>query len=84
MNILKLLAGDHTWLGLSYKEEDNQWKWEDGSLPSPGLSLPKPGVAFWGKCAYANTHSVGTDDCGTSSSCLCEKPVCAENSDKEG
>nr|XP_031526526.1 C-type lectin domain family 12 member B-like [Vicugna pacos] len=37
MNILKLLVGNHTWLGLSYKEEDNQWKWEDGSLPSPGL-----------------------------------------------
>ncbi|TKC52161.1 hypothetical protein EI555_018139 [Monodon monoceros] len=35
--IMKLLAANHTWLGLSYNEEDNQWKWEDGSLPSPGL-----------------------------------------------
>ena len=32
--ILKLLAVNHTWLGLSYKEEDNEWKWEDGSRPS--------------------------------------------------
>ncbi|XP_007196135.2 C-type lectin domain family 12 member B-like [Balaenoptera acutorostrata] len=38
MYIMKLLAVNHTWLGLSYKEEDNQWKWEDGSLPSPSLN----------------------------------------------
>lgn len=36
-NIMKLLSGNRTWLGLSYKEEENQWKWGDGSSPSLGL-----------------------------------------------
>uniref|UniRef100_A0A8C3WR49 C-type lectin domain-containing protein n=1 Tax=Catagonus wagneri TaxID=51154 RepID=A0A8C3WR49_9CETA len=76
MYIMRLLAVNHTWLGLSYQEEDNQWKWKDGSLPSPGLSLPKPSTDFQGKCVYANVHSVGTDNCTTSSSCMCEKPIC--------
>ncbi|XP_040091103.1 killer cell lectin-like receptor 6 [Oryx dammah] len=78
MCILKLLAVKHTWLGLSYKEEDNEWKWEDGSLPS-GLEwrLPKPSMDFQGKCVYAGVHTVNIDNCTVSSSCLCEKPVCA-------
>uniref|UniRef100_A0A4W2HGH0 Killer cell lectin-like receptor 5 n=1 Tax=Bos indicus x Bos taurus TaxID=30522 RepID=A0A4W2HGH0_BOBOX len=78
MCILKLLAVNQTWLGLSYKEKDNEWKWEDGSLPS-GLkwSLPKPSMDFQGKCVYAGVHTVGIDNCTMSSSCLCEKPVCA-------
>nr|XP_044612039.1 C-type lectin domain family 12 member B-like isoform X3 [Equus asinus] len=42
MSIMKLLAENHTWLGLSYKEEDNKWKWEDGSFPSPELSNLHP------------------------------------------
>ncbi|XP_006059426.4 killer cell lectin-like receptor 5 [Bubalus bubalis] len=76
MCILKLLAVNQTWLGLSYK--DNEWKWEDGSLPS-GLKwrLPKPSMDFQGKCVYAGVHTVGIDNCTVSSSCLCEKPVCA-------
>ncbi|CAI9166244.1 unnamed protein product [Rangifer tarandus platyrhynchus] len=79
MCILKLLAVNHTWLGLSYKEEDNEWKWEDGSFPSSGLEwrLPKPSMNFQGKCVYAGMHTVGIDNCTMSSSCLCEKPVCA-------
>ncbi|XP_010856962.1 PREDICTED: killer cell lectin-like receptor 5 [Bison bison bison] len=78
MCILKLLAVNQTWLGLSYKEKDNEWKWEDGSLPS-GLKwrLPKPSTDFQGKCVYAGVHTVGIDNCTVSSSCLCEKPVCA-------
>ncbi|KAJ1062332.1 hypothetical protein K5549_012813 [Capra hircus] len=78
MCILKLLAVNHTWLGLSYKEEDNEWKWEDGSRPS-GLEwrLPKPSMDFQGKCVYAGVHTVSIDNCTMSSSCLCEKPVCA-------
>nr|XP_025139024.1 killer cell lectin-like receptor 6 isoform X3 [Bubalus bubalis] len=76
MCILKLLAVNQTWLGLSYK--DNEWKWEDGSLSS-GLKwrLPKPSMDFQGKCVYAGVHTVGIDNCTVSSSCLCEKPVCA-------
>ncbi|XP_013843836.1 C-type lectin domain family 12 member B-like isoform X2 [Sus scrofa] len=76
MNIMRQLAVNHTWLGLSYHEEDNQWKWKDGSLPSLGLSLPEPSTDFQGKCVYANMYSVGTDNCTTSFSCMCEKPVC--------
>lgn len=76
MNIMRQLAVNHTWLGLSYHEEDNQWKWKDGSLPSLGLSLPEPSTDFQGKCVYANMHSVGTDNCTTSFSCMCEKAVC--------
>lgn len=78
MCILKLLAVNHTWVGLSYKEEDNEWKWEDGSRPS-GLEwrLPKPSMDFQGKCVYAGVHTVNIDNCTVSSSCLCEKPVCA-------
>ncbi|XP_027450465.1 NKG2-D type II integral membrane protein-like isoform X1 [Zalophus californianus] len=74
-NIMKLITVNHTWLGLSYKKEDNEWKWEDGSSPSPGLSLPEPGLDFQGKCVYVNSHTVGTDNCTRSSSCLCEKTV---------
>ncbi|XP_008586129.1 PREDICTED: C-type lectin domain family 12 member B-like, partial [Galeopterus variegatus] len=33
---LKLLLVSHTWIGISYKEEDNAWQWEDGSSDSPG------------------------------------------------
>uniref|UniRef100_A0A8C6G0R5 C-type lectin domain-containing protein n=1 Tax=Moschus moschiferus TaxID=68415 RepID=A0A8C6G0R5_MOSMO len=86
MCILKLLAVNHTWLGLSYKEEDNEWKWEDGSLPSSALEwrLPKPGSDSQGKCVYAGVNAVGTDNCTVSSSCLCEKPLCAYNSEEEG
>lgn len=36
-NIMELVTGNHTWLGLSYKKEDNEWKWEDGSSPSSEL-----------------------------------------------
>ncbi|KAJ8790953.1 hypothetical protein J1605_021047 [Eschrichtius robustus] len=82
MYIMKLLAVNHTWLGLSYKEEDNQWKWEDGSLPSPSLSLPRPSTDFQGNCVYANVHTVGMDTCTMSSSCVCEKPVCAKHSEE--
>ncbi|XP_057560114.1 C-type lectin domain family 1 member B-like [Hippopotamus amphibius kiboko] len=81
MSIMKVLAANHTWLGLSYKEEDNQWQWEDGSLPSPGLNLPQPSLDFHGNCVYANVHTVGTDNCTMSSSCMCEKPVGAKNSE---
>ncbi|KAF3816341.1 hypothetical protein GH733_014514, partial [Mirounga leonina] len=35
-NIMKLITVNRTWLGLSYKKEDNEWKWEDGSSPSLG------------------------------------------------
>ncbi|XP_033263990.1 C-type lectin domain family 12 member B-like isoform X1 [Orcinus orca] len=82
MYIMKLLAANHTWLGLSYNEEDNQWKWVDGSLPSPGLSLPKPSTDFQGNCVYANVNTVGMDTCTMSSSCVCEKPVCAKHSEE--
>ncbi|XP_045869220.1 natural killer cells antigen CD94-like isoform X5 [Meles meles] len=74
-NIMKLITVNHTWLGLSYKEEDNEWKWEDGSSPSPELGLPEPSLDFQGKCVYVNSHTVGTDNCTKSSSCLCEKSV---------
>ncbi|XP_066109270.1 C-type lectin domain family 9 member A-like [Saccopteryx bilineata] len=74
MNIMKLLAVNQTWLGLSYKEADNGWKWEDGSSPS-GLGLPEPSVDFQGKCVYVNAGTIGTDNCTRSSSCLCEKAV---------
>ncbi|XP_044084455.1 natural killer cells antigen CD94-like [Neovison vison] len=74
-NIMKLITVNHTWLGLSYKEEDNKWKWEDGSSPSPELGLPEPSLDFQGKCVYVNSHTVGTDNCTKYSSCLCEKSV---------
>ncbi|XP_047598787.1 NKG2-D type II integral membrane protein-like isoform X3 [Lutra lutra] len=74
-NIMKLITVNHIWLGLSYKEEDNKWKWEDGSSPSPELGLPEPSLDFQGKCVYVNSHTVGTDNCTKSSSCLCEKSV---------
>uniref|UniRef100_A0A7N5KIJ8 Killer cell lectin-like receptor 5 n=1 Tax=Ailuropoda melanoleuca TaxID=9646 RepID=A0A7N5KIJ8_AILME len=74
-NIMELVTGNRTWLGLSYKEEDNDWKWEDGSSPSSELDLPKPSLDFQGKCVYLNSHTVGTDNCTRSSSCLCEKTV---------
>ncbi|XP_044241340.1 natural killer cells antigen CD94-like [Ursus arctos] len=74
-NIMELVTGNHTWLGLSYKKEDNEWKWEDGSSPSSELDLPKPSLDFQGKCVYMNSHTVGTDNCTRSSSCLCEKTI---------
>ncbi|XP_070478251.1 natural killer cells antigen CD94-like [Equus przewalskii] len=75
MSIMKLLAENHTWLGLSYREEDNKWRWEDGSFPSPELHLPQPSLDFQGKCVYANVHTIGTDNCTRPYSCLCEKAV---------
>ncbi|KAF5912470.1 hypothetical protein HPG69_004140 [Diceros bicornis minor] len=75
MSIMKLLTASSTWLGLSYKEENNERKWVDSSLPSPGLHLPEPSLDFQGKCVYVNAHTVGTDNCTRSSSCLCEKAV---------
>ncbi|XP_070350482.1 C-type lectin domain family 12 member B-like [Equus asinus] len=72
-SIMKLLAANHTWLGLSYKEEDNKWKWEDGSFPSPELHLLEPRQDFQGKCVYINAHTIGTDNCTRPSSCMCEK-----------
>uniref|UniRef100_H0XLA3 C-type lectin domain-containing protein n=1 Tax=Otolemur garnettii TaxID=30611 RepID=H0XLA3_OTOGA len=79
MNITKLLSVRQTWIGLYYKKENNEWKWEDGSSPSPSLSwcLPEPNVDFQGKCVYINADTVGTNDCTTPYSCMCEKPVCA-------
>ncbi|CAD7681413.1 unnamed protein product [Nyctereutes procyonoides] len=71
--IMKLIAVNRTWLGLSYKEEDNEWKWEDGSSPSPRLGLPERNLDFQGNCVYVNSYTVGTDNCTKSSSCLCEK-----------
>ncbi|XP_045320780.1 C-type lectin domain family 9 member A-like isoform X2 [Leopardus geoffroyi] len=73
-NVMELIAVGPTWLGLSYKE-DNEWKWEDGSSPSPGLGLPEPSLDFQGKCVYVKAHTLGTDNCTIPSSCLCEKVV---------
>ncbi|XP_075862956.1 C-type lectin domain family 1 member B-like isoform X2 [Microcebus murinus] len=84
VNIMKLLLVSQTWIGLSYKEKHNEWKWEDGSSTSPGLGLPEPKVDFQGKCVYLDVHDLGIDDCTTSSSCMCEKAVCAKSSEKEG
>uniref|UniRef100_A0A8C4MDN8 C-type lectin domain-containing protein n=1 Tax=Equus asinus TaxID=9793 RepID=A0A8C4MDN8_EQUAS len=75
-SIMKLLAANHTWLGLSYKEEDNKWKWEDGSFPSPELHLLEPRQDFQGKCVYINAHTIGTDNCTRPSSCMLAAPVC--------
>ncbi|XP_019291990.1 C-type lectin domain family 9 member A-like isoform X2 [Panthera pardus] len=74
-NVMELIAVGPTWLGLSYKKENNEWKWEDGSSPSPGLGLPEPSLDFQGKCVYVNAHTLGTDNCTIPSSCLCEKAV---------
>uniref|UniRef100_A0A8C9A957 C-type lectin domain-containing protein n=1 Tax=Prolemur simus TaxID=1328070 RepID=A0A8C9A957_PROSS len=77
-----LVVSKWTWIGLSYKEEKNEWKWEDGSSTS-GLGLPGPKVEFRGKCVYLGVHGIDIDNCTTSSSCMCEKAVSAKNS-KEG
>ncbi|XP_047720804.1 C-type lectin domain family 9 member A-like isoform X3 [Prionailurus viverrinus] len=74
-NVMELIAVGPTWLGLSYREKDNEWKWEDGSSPSPGLGLPEPSLDFQGKCVYVKAHTLGTDNCTIPSSCLCEKAV---------
>ncbi|KAF0880346.1 KLRA5 protein, partial [Crocuta crocuta] len=74
-NIMELIAEGPTWLGLSYREEDNEWRWEDGSSPSPGLGLPEPSLDFQGKCVHVNVHTLGTANCTMPSSCLCEKAV---------
>uniref|UniRef100_G3ULL2 C-type lectin domain-containing protein n=1 Tax=Loxodonta africana TaxID=9785 RepID=G3ULL2_LOXAF len=75
LNFLKLFKANRTWLGLSYKEEDSDWRWEDGSSPSLGLGLPEPSLDFQGKCVYLKAHTIGIDNCTTSSSCMCEKTV---------
>ncbi|XP_070263970.1 C-type lectin domain family 12 member B-like [Myotis yumanensis] len=81
-NIMKLLAVNHTWLGLSYKKADNEWKWEDGSSPSPDLGLPEPSPDFEGKCVYANAHTIGFDNCTMSFSCMCERAAHGINQKK--
>ncbi|XP_053412704.1 C-type lectin domain family 9 member A-like [Nycticebus coucang] len=81
VNITKLLLVRRTWIGLYYKKDNNEWKWEDGSSPSPSLGLPEPNVDFQGKCVYINADTVDTNDCTTSYSCMCEKPVCATNAE---
>ncbi|XP_054446787.1 C-type lectin domain family 1 member A-like [Pteronotus mesoamericanus] len=75
MNITMLPSVSRAWLGLSYSKADNRWEWEDGSSPSFDLSLPTPSLDFQGKCVYVNAHTIGTDNCTKSSSCMCEKPV---------
>ncbi|XP_063094669.1 C-type lectin domain family 9 member A-like [Cavia porcellus] len=81
MNIMKLLSGNRTWLGLSYKEEENQWKWGDGSSPSLGLNLPEPSVDSQGKCVFLHKQKIGIESCSAPSSCLCEKSAYATNSE---
>lgn len=79
MNIMPLLSVSHAWLGLSYKQEANEWKWEDGSTASPDLflrGLPEPSVEYQWKCAYLKADTIGADDCNTTSSCICEKEIC--------
>ncbi|XP_005379676.1 PREDICTED: killer cell lectin-like receptor 6 [Chinchilla lanigera] len=81
MNIMELLSGNHTWIGLSYKQEDNQWKWVDGSPPLLDLGLPESSADLQGQCVYLNKQVIGTEDCTTPSSCLCEKSAYAANSE---
>ncbi|KAM9673659.1 killer cell lectin-like receptor 6 [Trichechus inunguis] len=73
ISFLKLFVANHTWLGLSYEEEDNQWRWENGSSLSLDLGLPAPRVDFQGKCVHLKAHTIGIDNCSTSSSCMCER-----------
>ncbi|KAM5335006.1 C-type lectin domain family 12 member B-like [Glossophaga mutica] len=74
MNITALFPLAQTWLGLSYNKTDNRWEWEDGSSPSFDLSPPNPSLGFQGMCVYVNTCNIGTANCATPSSCMCEKP----------
>nr|XP_012788847.1 unnamed protein product [Sorex araneus] len=69
--IMNLLAVNHTWLGLSYRKEIGEWKWNNGSLPSPSLHLPEPKAEFE-NCVYAFEDKIDTDDCIKSHSCVCE------------
>ncbi|XP_006167235.2 natural killer cells antigen CD94-like [Tupaia chinensis] len=75
MTIAKLLPVSHAWIGLSYNLENKDWKWEDGSSPSPDLNLPNPSLDLQGKCVYLEAHTVDTADCTKPSPCLCEMPA---------
>ncbi|XP_070309727.1 killer cell lectin-like receptor 5 isoform X3 [Odocoileus virginianus] len=76
LNLLQPQACQNSyWIGLSFNQMENRWKWIDNGIPS-GLNLTIMGYHFWkSECAFLTSTRIETINCYRTYNCICKKRI---------
>ncbi|XP_055974026.1 killer cell lectin-like receptor 2 [Sorex fumeus] len=66
---------EYYWIGLTYDDRKNKWKWFDNTDYSGIDSDGKTSLPSGGKCACVTATRLETMDCFSSYNCVCEKRI---------